>query len=89
MMMISVGALAQTGNDTGLASENESPCVVDPDGENQQEDDREGLTKLLEECDGILKPEISGDSEIVEPAPDVGTMPVIPPGDVPQQAPEK
>ncbi|TPJ14407.1 hypothetical protein FJW04_18150 [Mesorhizobium sp. B2-7-3] len=45
----------------------------------------ETLSDKLKSCDGVLKAPKIGDKEMVEPAPHVGTMPVIPPGAVPQQ----
>lgn len=41
----------------------------------------------LERCNGVLTPPKTGDKQIEKPAPATGTMPVIPPGDVPQQPP--
>lgn len=68
--MLSGATLAQT---PGAPAE---PCRPDPTTPNRS---------TLTECDGELKPPATGDGEIVEPAPDTGKMPVIPPSDVPQQ----
>lgn len=49
-------------------------------------DQRHGATQLsLEDCSGVLVPPKIGDQEIVEPPPNTGTTPVIPPGAVPEQ----
>ena len=55
-------------------------CQVDP-GEGG-EAEREAV---LNRCKGILIPPPTGDAEMVEPAPDIGTTPVIPPDSVPDQ----
>lgn len=53
----------------------------------QGEDSAEHATAVLQRCNGVLKPPPTGDSEMVEPAPHVGTTPVIPPEAVPDQPP--
>ncbi|OHV81909.1 hypothetical protein [Ensifer sp. LCM 4579] len=47
--------------------------------------DPQVLARKLEECNGVLKPPRVGDSELVEPAPDVGRTPVIRPDELPPQ----
>jgi len=56
-------------------------CRVDPgvDG------DQKSFADKLDECNGVLEPSRVGDSEIVEPAPDVGKTPVIRPKELPSQ----
>jgi len=39
----------------------------------------------LSNCDGVLKPPATGDNAMEKPAPRGGTMPVIPPGNVPDE----
>lgn len=53
-----------------------NPCSVNPDAPKAGK----SLSDQLDDCNGVLAPPKVGDSEIVEPAPDVGTMRVIPPG---------
>ncbi len=66
-------------------------CKVDPaqpgDGEGQPADPptTENLTDKLDDCNAVLAPPAVGDGEIVTPPPDVGTMPVIRPDEVPPQ----
>lgn len=55
------------------------PCRPDPAAPEGS------LGSTLAECDGVLKPPATGDGEMVEPAPDAGETPVIPPSAVPQQ----
>jgi hypothetical protein len=43
------------------------------------------LTEKLDDCDGVLKPPTVGDTEMVEPALDVGRTPVIRPDELPEQ----
>ncbi|CDN57823.1 Hypothetical protein RG1141_PA09910 (plasmid) [Neorhizobium galegae bv. officinalis bv. officinalis str. HAMBI 1141] len=42
-------------------------------------------TEKLSDCNGVLKPPSTGDSDFVEPAPPVGNTPVIRPDEVPQR----
>lgn len=42
---------------------------------------------MLEDCDGVLKPPRTGAPQIEETPPDIGTTPVIPPGQIPAQPP--
>ena len=44
-------------------------------------------TGKLDPCDGILKPPATGDQEMTQPPPATGEMPIIRPGDLPQQQP--
>jgi hypothetical protein len=37
------------------------------------------LSEKLSKTDGVIKPPPSGDTEMTQPTPNVGTMPVIPP----------
>jgi hypothetical protein len=65
-------------------------CKVDPrqqrDGQAPSTAERQ-LSETLEKCRGVLQPPATGDGRIVEPAPDTGKTPVIPPGSVPEQPP--
>jgi hypothetical protein len=56
-------------------------CRVDPG----VDDDQKSFADKLDECNGVLEPPRVGDSEIVEPAPDVGKTPVIRPKELPSQ----
>ncbi|CAN7667359.1 hypothetical protein LJR231_005293 [Phyllobacterium sp. LjRoot231] len=65
-------------------------CQIDPEalgGMEQGKGQAERDAGVLQRCKGILIPPPTGDSEMVEPAPDVGTTPVIPPDTVPDQPP--
>src|ERR1043166_4225064 len=42
-------------------------------------------TDKLSDCNGVLKPPSTGDSDFVEPAPSVGDTPIIRPGEIPQR----
>ncbi len=74
-MAWSPAALAQTAVNSG------SPCRVDPG--TPQEDG--SLTETLDDCNGVLKPQVAGDPGIIVEAPDVGETPVIEPGELPKQ----
>ncbi|MDN2578511.1 hypothetical protein [Aquibium sp. ELW1220] len=42
------------------------------------------LSATLDRCGGVLSPPAVGDPEMVEPAPDAGVTPIIPPSAVPE-----
>jgi hypothetical protein len=42
-------------------------------------------TEKLSDCNGVLKPPSTGDSDLVQPAPLVGDTPIIPPSGLPQR----
>ncbi len=75
----SAAAMAQSLNE----------CSVDPNNLEETTGDKVSLTETMERCDGVLKPDLSSDLEIVEPAPDVGETPVISPEDIPTQSTEE
>ncbi len=60
---------------------NEDPCVVNPKAPSGG-----SLTEQLDNCNGVLAPPKVGDDEIVEPAPEGGTLKIIPPSGVPEQS---
>lgn len=62
-----------------FAQNTENPCRIPPDG------DQKSLSQTLDDCNGVIKPPKVGDSELVEPAPDVGKSRLIRPGDLPAQ----
>jgi hypothetical protein len=67
---------ANSGSNGGTGK----PAEVDPG--------RTGSTSLsnrLDPCDGVLKPPPTGDSEMAQPPPSTGEMPIIKPGDLPPQ----
>lgn len=72
--LIATPVLSQTP-----AQNTENPCRISPDG------DQKPLSQTLDDCNGVLKPPKVGDSEMVEPAPDVGKSRLIRPGDLPAQ----
>ncbi len=60
-------------------------CRADTNTDPKNNDAIESLTDQLNNCDGVIKPPKVGDREIEAPAPQVGTMPIIPPGTLPEQ----
>lgn len=63
------------------------PCKAEPQEQGQQpRTDNSADRSSLADCNGVLHPPTVGDPELVKPAPDVGKMPVIPPGSVPQNS---
>ena len=66
-------------------------CQARPDnGKQGEKGDRTGsVTKKLGKCGGVLQPPEINDPGLVKPAPDAGAMPVIKPGQLPQQAPRQ
>lgn len=55
------------------------PCRIAPDG------DQKPLAQKLDDCNGMIRPPKVGDTEIVEPTPDVGKSRLIRPGELPAQ----
>lgn len=58
------------------------PCTVDPETA-EGETDETPLAETLDDCDGVLQPAPQGDTGLVEPAPEEGRTPVIPPETLP------
>lgn len=63
------------------ATAQENRCAVDPSVPTGDQ----SLTDKLDNCNSVLVPPKVGDSEIVEPPPETGTIKVIPPGAIPEQ----
>ena len=61
-----------------------APCQANPDAASTDKT----LAEQLDECNSVLTPPKVGDGEIVEPAPDTGTIIVVPPGALPEQQSE-
>ncbi|MBX3580640.1 MAG: hypothetical protein KF810_01915 [Rhizobiaceae bacterium] len=74
MALLPLQAMAQEAEGTT------GKCRVNPDAA-----DTVPLAEKLDDCNGVLRPPKVGDSEIVEPAPDVGETPVIRPGEIEPQ----
>ncbi len=56
-----------------------------PSGDAASPNDRNtSLSETLDRCGGVLSPPAVGDPEMVEPAPDQGETPIIPPSSVPE-----
>lgn len=90
--VLSQPALSQTQQDPDL---NIVPpaedCRVVPEeqkaeGDDDGQDGAQGsLSGKLDKCGSVLAPPPVGDAGIVDPPPDVGRTPVIPPSDLPEQ----
>jgi hypothetical protein len=78
--------MAQIGTQPQAA---DPECMAAPQNSEKQSDSGEkspnSLAGKLGECEGILKPPATGDSEIAEPPPDRSKTPVIKPGELPPQ----
>jgi len=73
----------------------EQPCEIAPgedrsatlpdDGSREPASETDGsLSATLDRCGGVLQPPPVGDPGMVEPAPDEGETPVIPPSAIPE-----
>lgn len=89
----SASAIAQATDKTPDQSP-ASPCQAQPNEQTGKDKDKAAdrengenktLSGKLDRCNGVLVPPKTGDKQIEEPAPDVGTTPVIPPEAVPKQ----
>lgn len=89
LTMVSLAATPALGE----MHSNENPAMSDrcrtlPDGgapdANGNSTDEEAMSETLEDCQGVLKPPRTGDSELIEPAPDIGKTPFIRPHEIPE-----
>ncbi len=88
LVTIDVSAMAQELHSPQINGDRPGPekCQVDPEGQRGIDQSQvEGEAGIVERCKGVLIPPPTGDTEIIEPAPEVGTTPVIPPDAVPDQ----
>jgi hypothetical protein len=85
---LSAGRMKPQSNGQRSAGEN---CQAKPDRDKSaNSNDKTGsITKKLDECGGVLQPPDVNDPALVKPAPDTGSMPVIKPGQVPDQTPKQ
>lgn len=77
-------AFSQTEKNAGEENPAQN-CRADTGPGSEQNDAILSLTDQLDNCDGVIKPPKVGDTEIQVPAPRAGSMPVIAPGDLPDQ----
>ena len=77
ILLVAVAPCAASAEDAKPVPEQK--CVSP---ESQQ--DKTKLSTKLDDCNGVLKPPKVGDKEIVAPTPETGTMPVVKPGELPQ-----
>jgi hypothetical protein len=68
----------QDGDDVTVTD----PTPLDPD-------DDPTLSETLDPCNGVLAPEPVGDGDMTIPPPEGGETPVIEPGELPRQRPQK
>ncbi|OJF95675.1 hypothetical protein AX761_17190 [Rhizobium sp. 58] len=61
-----------------FAQNAEPDCMVKPGNETHK-----SLSSKLDDCNSVLEPPKVGDGEIVAPVKQTGTMPVLKPGDLP------
>jgi len=77
---------AQQGDQPQSAQEN---CQAQPDRKNSDKSNDGAGSMKLDKCGGVLQPPDVNDQGLVKPAPETGQMPVIKPGQVPEQAPKQ
>ena len=91
--LVSAAALTPVASQDDDASDVAGdPCVAGQDdkgGENNADTaaDAQSLTEKLDRCGSVLEPPAVGDKELIEPAPGVGTTPIIPPSALPDEQP--
>jgi hypothetical protein len=94
-MAMAVGPASAAGQmksqQDGQAQSAEGNCQAQPDqNKSDDPDDKTGsITKKLDKCGGVLQPPEVNDQGLVKPAPETGNMPIIKPGQVPDQAPKQ
>jgi len=65
-------------------AEDTKPAIKQNCGSPTHQQDSTNLSSKLDDCNGVLEPLKVGDKEIVAPTPQTGTMPVVKPGELPQ-----
>ncbi|TGP17943.1 MULTISPECIES: hypothetical protein [unclassified Mesorhizobium] len=96
VMMSALPAAAQTADqpmDQQLVPDLQQPgdCQAKPNTKDQQQKQQADTTELsetLDNCNGVLKPPPTGDKNATVPPDDNSQMPVIKPGELPQQQPK-
>lgn len=69
----------------GAASaEDAKPAIKQDCASPTGQPDKTKLSSKLDDCNGVIEPPKVGDKEIVAPTPQTGTMPVVKPGELPQ-----
>lgn len=81
---------AQQQDSEPPAAGDECRLAPDPDGQGLTgqpgaKGENETLSGMLDACNGVLEPPPADNGEFVQPAPDTGETPVIPPGALPDQ----
>ncbi len=84
--LMSMHAFSQPNQQGGPNDSPSEGCRADLGVATGKDANTESLSEQLDRCNGVLRPPRIGDQELVEPAPDVGTMPIIPPGALPDQS---
>lgn len=77
------GAGAMTAAPVTAVAAPKENCRVEPDAKPSQNKNATPSQKL-NDCGSVLRPPGVGDNDMVQPAPDVGRTPVIPPNAVPK-----
>ena len=82
------GAAKQSRGNQAQTSQDD--CQAQPEQKNSDKsNDGTGSMKKLDKCGGVLQPPDVNDPGLVKPAPETGQMPVIKPGQVPEQTPKQ
>jgi len=71
------------------AADGRNDCIVDPDGQQTEQNSEDTSNVTLSDCGGLLKPAPVGDRELVETPSEGGETPVISPEDIPLQPSEE
>jgi hypothetical protein len=84
------GQTGSSGGDQMQTGPSQENCQAEPRNKppGKADDQTGSVTKKLDKCGGVLQPPDVNDPGLVKPAPDAGEMPVIKPGQVPEQAPK-
>ncbi len=94
LTMFGSAALAQDDTpETDALAPPPANCRVEPaqpgSGDTLNLETDKTLSETLDDCNGVLKPPLTGDAGLVEPPPATGNTPIVRPDDLPeQQTPE-
>jgi hypothetical protein len=86
---LAAGPAKPNQNDQSRSAQENCQARPDQKKSDQSGDKTGSITRKLGKCGGVLQPPDVNDQGLVKPAPDTGEMPVIKPGQVPEQTPKQ
>ena len=86
-LVLPAGAQEVPGTSPGISGDNCRATGSDSKSQDDQlQSPSDEFASIVQDCRGVLTPPPVGDNDIVQPAPEAGATPVVPPGAVPDQS---